>query len=382
VVAKRKRKNPRPNPNPNPKNQNPKSMVKKKSGGSLTSYDRIDIHQPISQWFFKDYPEADKGHPQADKGHKRTAGSTPLGQVPTEPKLVQLDVDHLNAEIQHTLELGKSLGLLNKHLQVRPLTPNDLTTVIAEFPLAPSNLETFPEPKSLLPMPHLKTMERRKSPKIKEMNAPWYKPDDASSQSCSLIAEAQEERTIVLRFANLLTLFKDRWLDSVSLDAYLHILQEHWPRKEALYVNSAESDPSLYELKHTPGCYRFFLSILFYNSHWTVIMVDNKKKTIRYLNSQVVDQRIPNFQSKPFHKTFPNYTVKNVTKSQQCNQSDCGVYSAAWMMLYLYASEDEFDKLKCKEMYEFRRTILHQLILYYYLMNIDGKGVVNRHRIK
>jgi hypothetical protein len=185
-----------------------------------------------------------------------------------------------------------------------------------------------------------------------------------------------------LTFSSLLTLFKGRWLDSVVLDAYLHVLQEHWPFKNVLYINSAETDPSLQELKDTPSCYPYILSVLFYKNHWTVIMIDHVRKTIRYLNSQVVDPAIPVIQSRPYQLAFPTYDVQNVTHSQQCNKSDCGVYSAAWMMIYLYYQEAEFNRVQCEDMYKFRETFLLQLILYFYLLDSEKSGVVRRHQLQ
>lgn len=321
---------------------------------------------------------------RADAKQKRSGAAASIGQVPTDSAGRRRDLMELNEMVQHTLLRGKRLGVLDNDLQVRPLTDRDLHTVIAEFGLAPTYREDMPskQRKLLFPMPHLGPIRERSSEKIQQLIRQGEVNMEKTAKRCVAISSQQKQRKIQLRFSNLLTLFKDRWLDSVVLDAYLHILQEFWPFKHVLYLNSSETDPSLMELRNTPTCFPYVLSVLFYKSHWTVIMIDHVKMRIRYLNSQVVDHTLPDRQAKPFQDLFPRYHVQNVTHSQQCNQSDCGVYSAAWMMLYLYYNENDFNQIQCDDMYQFRREMLEQLILYYYLADMSGSHhVVNDHRI-
>jgi hypothetical protein len=269
-------------------------------------------------------------------------------------------------------------GLLRSNFRVsRLVTVEDIVNgrEIQEFSLAPDHSGTFPDRKELLPMPHLADRDLFAAPKLRAIKYEAYEKAMAlknSTAQCSIIERKQTHRKIRLTFANLLTLFPERWLDSVVLDAFLHILQEHWPLKEFLYLNSAEQDPNFKEIRSTPKCYEYVMSVLYLQFHWTVIMIDNVKKEIRYLNSQVVDQRTPNKQSKPFKEIFPSYDLENYSQAQQCNQSDCGVYSAAWAMMFLYYNKEDMDTIRCPEMKLFRKSMLLQIILSMYLIPLQN----------
>lgn len=314
-------------------------------------------------------------------GHPRMGGyeeEHKPGQVPTTRAGRIRDVEALNHYIEEARQIGIRRGVLRSNFQVsRPVTVDDILNgrEIQEFSLAPDTSDSFPDRRELLPMPHLQDRDVFQAPKLRQTHRQDYEAAlqrKNETRQCSLIDNRQEHRKIRLTFANLLTLFPERWLDSVVLDAYLHVLQEHWPLKDLLYLNSAEQDPNLKEIRSTPACFEYVLSVLYLQYHWTVIMIDNVKKTIRYLNSQVVDQRTPNKQSKPFKEAFPAYTLRNYTQAQQCNQSDCGVYSAAWAMMFLYYDDADMDKIRCPEMKLFRKNMLMQLILSMYLIPLQN----------
>ncbi len=331
---------------------------------------------PISQWFFRNEPTPFGSRSRGPTKGPRIAGSTavPLGQVPTDTRGRAKDLVTLNKAIQRTYALARKMNNLPNIRKPPTVTAADLDVPFAEFHLAASTSKPLSSSLSecLLPMEHLGAIKKMSATHVKELVDIGQRNMEKTVTQCTVISRKQKEYKVQLTLGNLLTLFKDRWLDSVVLDAYLHVLQEHWPFKNVLYLNSAEKDPSLNQLKNTPTCYPYVLSVLFHESHWTVIMIDHVKEQIRYLNSQVVDPNLPDEQSAPFQAAFPKYHVQNVTKSQQCNQSDCGVYSAAWIMIYLYYNEKEYDKITCPDMYKFRETMLEQLILYYYLLRQDA----------
>jgi hypothetical protein len=336
---------------------------------------------PIREWLFGKGTERLIGCQQDHKTIELRSGgygneSLP-GQVPKTRAGRIKDVAHLNDVIEETRELGVRLKLLRPDFQVsRAVTVEDILNgrAIASFSLAPDHTNSFPPRQSLLPMPHLKHKDPFKSEKLRNIMSAHEEAlrKKNYTRQCSIIENKQEHRTVDLTFANLLTLFPERWLDSVVLDAYLHILQENWPLKELLYLNSAEQDPNFKEIKATPSCYPFVLSILYLQHHWTGIMLDNMKKHIQYKNSQVVDQKTPAKQSKPWKELFPKYTLDHYTQSQQCNQSDCGVYSAAWGMMFLYYDQPDMDNIQCADMTLYRKTMLMQIILSMYLMPLQA----------
>lgn len=307
-------------------------MIHDRLGGAAM----LDV--PISQWFFQNEPNPFGSRKNSGGPRVGGAAAVSIGQVPTDPKGRANDLVTLNKAIQRTYEMARKMKHLPFLRTPDQVTEADLDTVFAEFRLAASTSNPLPESmdSSLLPMPHLGRIKKMDAAHVKELVEIGQRNMEKIVRQCTILSRKQKERKVQLTLGNLLTLFKDRWLDSVVLDAFLHVLQEHWPFKNVLYLNSAETDPSLKELKSTPTCYPYVLSVLFHESHWTVIMIDHVKKQIRYLNSQVVDPNLPNEQSAPFKLAFPDYDVQNVTRSQQCNQSDCGVYSAAWIMIYLY----------------------------------------------
>jgi hypothetical protein len=362
-----------------------------KSGGSDSKeIKNAGAEIPIREWLFgkesAQYIGVEQDHSKIElrSGGNGEEEEKKPGQVPKTRQGRAKDVAALNDYIEEARQLGVRRGLLKSSFRVsRPITVDDILKgrEIQEFSLAPDVSGVYPDRRALLPMPHLADRDLFHSAKLRQTRQDEY---DAAlalknrTNTCTLIGNRQSHRKMRLTFANLLTLFPERWLDSVVLDAYLHVLQEHWPLKDLLYLNSAEQDPNFKELKSTPRCYQYVTSVLYLQFHWTVIMIDHVKKLIRYLNSQVVDQRTPNKQSKPFKELFPEYTLKNHSDAQQCNQSDCGVYSAAWAMMCMYYEDADMATIRCPEMKLYRHTMLLQLILSMYLIPLQQHGGVEQ----
>lgn len=378
----------------------------------LSTFTKQVMDKPMSTWFFGSLAECSSSRSETGS---RIAGQeeVPLGQVPKSREGRLKDMQTLNQYIRETWQMAHDKGIIPKNQPPpRELGPDDVKIILAEFYLGSDsrctgiNHDTLA---TLLPPPHLASLPRRKShsskaakreerdvappqtspqpEEIVAMEAGSGKPSSlissapsklggkfpglvaSTSPVCLDIARNQEDRKVYLRIYDLLTAFPDRWLDSVIIDAYIHLLHEHCGFKDTLYVNSAEHDPSLSEIAKTPSCYRYIICPLFYRSHWTILFISHPSKRIRYLNSQVVDQRTPSFQTQPFRELFPGYQVSMLTPTRQCDNSSCGVLACLWAYIFLYFDEEEMDRIRCPDIHPFRETILRQLILSYIVLN-------------
>lgn len=361
------------------------------AGAGLSEYTKSVMNKPMSQWFFGDL--ATRGETGA-----RVAGKeeVPLGQVPKSAEGRQKDMEQLNEYIRETYQMAVKKGLVPRSQPPpRELGSQDVKIIISEFYLGADTRCTAIDQDNLttlLPPPHLANMARRKSDsrtaddsmdnvlagghagdhgssKKTKGGAAWPGLVQSTSPICLTIQRNLEDRRIYLRVYDLLTAFPDRWLDSVVIDAYIHLLQEHCQFKDSLYVVSAESDPALAEIARTPSCYKYIVCPLFHKSHWVMLVISHPTKRIRYLNSQVVDKATPEFQTRPFTELFPGYKITRETSSIQCDQSSCGVLTSLWACIFLFYNEEEMDKIKCKAIDPFRMTMLQQLILSYILLN-------------
>jgi Ulp1 protease family, C-terminal catalytic domain len=374
---------------------------------------------PLTDWLFgcskreldrrSDLAEATKT--RRGEGGSRVGGQevVPHGQVPRSLDMRRKDMAELNDLVSETYDLALNLGLIPRD-QPRPrrLVPDDVKLIIAKFVLTADNQCTLIKAdclSSLLPVPHLAHKKRRQHEYASFDDSEGSEaadgapgPDGGQKRrrrkkegggtaggsggagrfwpsiglgrpGCAELRSVLKDREIVLRVYDLLTGFKDRWLDSVVIDAYIHLLQEHCPFRDVLYVNSAEHDPTLNEIAHTPSCFKYIICPLFYRSHWTVLFISHPSRRIRYLNSQVVDRTTPEFQTKPFAELFPGYKVSMLTPTKQCDQSSCGVLVAMWAYIFLFYDEDEMDQIKCPDIGPFRDTLLKQLVLSYVLCN-------------
>jgi hypothetical protein len=356
----------------------------------LSAYTRSLMDRPMSTWFFgpvEALPSCGQAALRSESG-ARTAGqeTVPLGQVPKSPEARLRDMATLNRYIREVWQTALKAGLIPRNQPApRQLGPEDVKIILAEFFLGSDSRCTTIKPdclSTLFPPPHLAHLPRRKSDRAgaspsgnstgapgRESGGPWPGLVGSTSPVCMNISKSQEDRRIYLRVYDLLTAFPDRWLDSVVIDAYIHLLQEHCQFKDSLYVNSAENDPSLAEISRTPPCYKYIICPLFYRSHWTVLFISHPSKRIRYLNSQVVDRSTPEFQTRPFAELFPGYSVKMLTPTKQCDQSSCGVIVCLWSHIFLYFDEEEMDRIKCPDINPCRDMVLKQLILSYIILN-------------
>jgi len=308
----------------------------------------------------------------------------PLGQVPKSKPARARDMKRLNDIIRDTYELAKQRGLLlaarTRTLEEPPsFLPDDVRVVLATFFLGPDQQCTHIDSETLRTLLTPAQFSRRRTRQVSSLDAITPTMDERAggrwgfdpspNPTCPEIRSNQKRRQIQLRVYDLLTVFPDRWLDSVVIDTYIHVLQEHCPFRDEVYVNSAEHDPTLEEIRRTPNCFKYIVCPLFYRSHWTVMFISHKSRRIRYLNSQVVDRSTPELQTRPFSETFPGYSVKMLTPSKQCDQSSCGVLVAMWTYLFLFQDESDMDNIQCRDIDPFRTLILQQLILSYMILN-------------
>lgn len=282
-----------------------------------------------------------------------------MGQVPDTTEGRRKDLQTLQSFISEAEAYCKNNQIKYKPLRSR-LKIEDIRNgiLIAEFTLAPDSLDSFPSKNQLLPIPHMYNQGKSIQPPTKRsINI------DDRDETCSRIHNNQRSKKIQLRYSNLLTLFDGRWLDSVVIDAMIHVLQEHFPLKRFMYINSAEKDPTMEELKLTAGCSDMVLSVLWLKSHWSCIAINHRRKRIRYLNSQLLTQETAIEQTKPFRKYFPDYTVVTHSPSQQNNGYDCGVYSVMSIHLLMYYDENEVERITPNDAFLYQKFILRKSVV-------------------
>jgi len=236
-----------------------------------------------------------------------------------------------------------------------------LRTPLISFPLNHLNQQDFHDSETTLLIPnHLQDSSKR----LLQHDTDMKIGTDQRPVSCSIMDRKQSQQMITLSILNLCTLFDKRWLDSVAIDSYLHVLLEYHPNRDWIYIHSAEAEPNFADIQNTPSCYRFIIVPLFLDHHWTLLYINHNDQTIQYYNSQTVDQKTPKLQTNPFESIFPSYQVMHHTDVQQCDYSSCGVCVCFWSYVFLYESPDKY-KIQCPSMLEFRRKILEQLILFF-----------------
>jgi len=286
-----------------------------------------------------------------------------MGQVPKTREGRRKDFQALEAYILEAQALCVQNKIKYKPLRNK-LKLEDILEgrLICEFALAPDSLTSFPPKSQFLPIPHMVSQGKGMKPPTERSKA-----IDEQDETCSRIHNNQKSKKVQLRFSNLLTLFTGRWLDSVVIDAMIHILQEHFPLKRFMYINSAETDPTMEELVLTRGCSDMVLSVLWLKSHWSCIAINHRRKRIRYLNSQLLSQETAIQQTAPFVKYFPDYTVVTHSPSQQNNGYDCGIYSIMSIHLLMYYDENEVEKITPADATKYRHSILMQLLISFLL---------------
>lgn len=193
---------------------------------------------------------------------------------------------------------------------------------------------------------------------------------------CEQIEQQQGTRTITLSVNDILTSLPDMWFNSPAIDAYLNYIKALASEPEAWYVVSAEDSPErrdrLKEIQKTPKCYKYVLSPLYREHHWTVMCIDHTTRTIYYLNSDVVDKQTPSIQTKPFKDAFPGYKLIIIPCLKQCDNSSCGAYVCYWSYAFLFLPREALLHISCPDILRFRTLIRRQLLLSYYICPLFG----------
>jgi hypothetical protein len=303
---------------------------------------------------------------------KRTAGEGAVkpGQVPREKdgRYTEADIKELNRLVQVAALEAQRKGIAVPPVESLPvLQQSDMNRIIWAFSLGGDD---FVARSQRLNPSELFTLNGRLVPG--NSRASRYSSADrtgiqSESSQCQTIAQQQSMRRIQLRPSNLLTAFPKRWLDSVFIDSVLHIWKRYFKFPDLLYINSAENDPTLNELKMTAPCYKYLLVPLFLRSHWTIIFIDHVTRRVRYLNSQVVDDT-PNVQMEPFKRTFVGYDTNNVTLSRQTDNSSCGVFALFFAFMYLFFDERDMDNISQASIDEFRHLLVLQVLLHFFIL--------------
>lgn len=186
------------------------------------------------------------------------------------------------------------------------------------------------------------------------------------NSTCRAIDQSLHQKVMHLSLRDILTALVDRWFNSYVINAYIHALLEAHPMKHFIYVNSAEDDPTLEEIAATPACFPIVISPLFRDHHWTMLGIFHNTKEIFYLNSDVVDQRTPKEQTRPFQQLFPGYKLHIIPCVKQCDNSSCGAYVCFWAYAFLYR-RDALLNITCPDILRFRTIIRQQLLFSYFI---------------
>jgi hypothetical protein len=283
------------------------------------------------------------------------------------------DAQELNRHMQIAVGIGKRRGVLPPNfVPPAPITPDDFGRVISEFDMAASPEDNSVHVKAMLHPEHLEsqpcTMPCVQA--ILKAGGPELATAAARQSKCAALERSQKSRRIQLRWANLRTLLEPhRWLDSVVIDALIHTALEAWPCRHLAFVNSAETDVSLAELKETPSCYKMIVLPLYMRQHWSFCALNYAERRITYVNSQLLDKRTAELQTRPFRELFPDFEVETETPAQQSDNSSCGCFAAFWACIFMFWSRKEADSVTQAQIYRYRERILHQLILSYVLLD-------------
>lgn len=187
------------------------------------------------------------------------------------------------------------------------------------------------------------------------------------TKQCKVLRETQARNIVHLRVHSLFTLLPGRWIDSACLDAYLHVLHRHFPKRDQLFLISAEHDPDFNQLIQSTQCYMYLLLPLYANKHWTLAFINKPCAEIWYFNSDLthglqygnVDR-----QMAPYRQHFPSYHIEVVKVPEQTDTFSCGTFVAYFAYCLLF-SPSSIEKLKGWNAETFRDLILKQLVLSY-----------------
>jgi Ulp1 protease family, C-terminal catalytic domain len=315
----------------------------------------VDWDAPISQWFCVSTEPRSGGMP------------TKIGAVPKDANghFTMQDIMKLNSLLQECFAMASAKGLNPRkppHVDL-----SNMYDVVKTYSLgferddgAAFNANDLFTPAWAGPI-HL----QRRSRHSDESRG----GTDKTKKVCQEVAALQLSRLTTYRWYNDLTCYPGRWVDSVIINNIFHVWKQYWRFGDLLYINSAESDPSLNEIRKIPGCYKYGLFPLFLKSHWTILFIDFVNKVIRYLNSQVLDPSVPRFQVEPFRKAFPDFRIQADPLAQQADNNSCGIYAMCFGMIYLFYEDKLMSSLTQQQVDDFRKLILHQIHCHFVLLN-------------
>lgn len=193
------------------------------------------------------------------------------------------------------------------------------------------------------------------------------KQEKKEIKTCKVLRENQANNIVHLRVHSLFTLLPGRWIDSACLDAYLHVLARHFPKREQLFLISAEHDPEFKQLIDSTHCYNYLLLPLYANKHWTLAFINKPCAEIWYFNSDLthgLQYGNVERQLAPYRHHFPTYHIEVVKVPEQIDTFSCGTFVAYFAYCLLF-SPTSIEKLKGWNAETFRELILKQLCLSY-----------------
>jgi hypothetical protein len=325
-----------------------------------------------------------------NRGSTQRRGGKRVGQLAPDSDIQgrQKELDIINKDITYLVKtyFPHMMGSLSKFL---------ITLDMYRMPLARFNLSSHEttkpgEAKYLVPFemksPNLPD-EGACKPYIFDLetktNSSGFKLKNVLANAvCQTIENEQRGRIIDLHINDIMTSLPDMWFNSPAIDAYINYIKEFTAEPEAWYIVSAEDSPErrdrLKEIAKTPKCYKYILSPLYREHHWTVMCIDHVNQIVYYLNSDVVDKQTPEIQTEPFKRLFPGYKLIVIPCVKQCDNSSCGTYVCNWCRAFLFLvnsnpkSRETLLHTSCSDILRFRTVIRRQLLLSYYVCPLSG----------
>jgi hypothetical protein len=303
---------------------------------------------------------------------ERTGGAAAkVGQIPTDSRGIQDDFDFLSYEFRQAVQDARQLGL--------PVVNEDFKrakSLKVSFSLAPEHMSRMPPSAAMVEIKELDSLNRthavsncdtfvQKLPPPPEQSG--RRELQMDSDTCRVMRKNLTHHTIQLDMESMRSLLPERWADSAALNAGMHLLQEFYPLKKTLWMNSAQVDFDWDELAKTPSCYRQVASCLFLDAHWTFGFIDHDTCEIWYLNSDIVDKNVPKIQTDPIARLFPNYQLYVIPCVKQCDSSSCGIYCLWWFYAILFRRW-LLLKISCTDIRKFR-TLMRRWILRSYFVS-------------
>jgi len=299
-------------------------------------------------------------------------GGTKAGQIPTDPRGIQEDMDFLAFEFADMVQEARRLQL--------PVVYDDFRkakNLKVSFSLAPDHMTQFPPPQAMVEVKDMDSLSRTHAvsncdafvQKLPPPPTTSQRPLQPDSETCRRMRKNLTHHMIHLDMESMRSMLPERWADSAALNAGMHLLQEFYPRKKTLWLNSAQVDFDWNELAKTPSCYRQVASCLFLDAHWTFGFIDHDTREIWYLNSDIVDKNVPKIQTDPIARLFPDYQLYVIPCVKQCDSSSCGIYCLWWFFAILFRRE-HLLKISCTDIRKFRALMRRWILRSYFVSRL------------